>query len=196
MEQTRAVVPKEKSKFVLRDRKVARWISGILVALAILGGASSSIRGVVAETEAAFVYGVNGDGQSIFHDLYSRTGLAYNMIVVAERYLPADDGLITELRLAADRLSKQTEPGKCYDANRRLTVAMDTLNTALGGEALSEQDEDYRKGIMTDFASFDYIIAHDGYNELVRECNEDELGEFPAKLLRIITFTPEAEYYR
>jgi hypothetical protein len=196
MAHEKAIVPKEKSKFVLRDRKVARWISGILVTLAVFGGAGRSIREVVAETEAAFVYGVNGDGQSIFHDLFTRTGLAYNLIVVAERYLPADDGLITELRLAADRLSHQTEPGKCFDANRRLTAAMSALDTALGGEALTAEDEDYRAGIMTDFASYDYIIAHDGYNELVRACNEDELGEFPAKFLRLITFSPSAEYYR
>ena len=48
---------------------------------------------------------------------------------------------------------------------------------------------------MTDLTSYAYIISHDGYNELVRELNEETLGEFPANILKYLTFTGDAEYF-
>ena len=43
--------------------------------------------------------------------------------------------------------------------------------------------------------SYAYIISHDGYNELVRELNEETLAKFPASILKYLTFTGNAEYY-
>lgn len=61
---------------------------------------------------------------------------------------------------------------------------------------LSDTDENYRIGIMTDLESYNATIAHDGYNEYVREVNEKTLSRFPANIFRIITFTANAKYYR
>ena len=69
------------------------------------------------------------------------------------------------------------------------------LNAALLNEVLSKEDEGYREGIMTDMTSYAYTISHDGYNDLVRELNEGVLDKFPARILKYLTFTGEAEYY-
>ena len=169
---------------MLKNRKVAMLICVIVVALSILSGARRSISEVIAETESAFVYGVDGDGKSIYHDLGTRVQLANNLATVAERYLDEDDDLVQAVRSDADRLEKETSPSRCYD-----------LNAALLNESLSEADEGYREGIMTDLTSYAYIISHDGYNELVRELNEETLGEFPANILKYLTFTGDAEYF-
>ncbi len=167
----------------------------IVVTLSILTGARRSISEVIRETESAFVYGVNGDGQSIYHDLGARVQLANNLAAVAERYLDKDDALITAVRSDADRLERETSPSRCYDYNIQLENSVKALNAALLNEPLSEVDEGYREGIMTDLTSYAYTISHDGYNELVRELNEEELDKFPARILKILTFTGEAEYY-
>ena len=68
---------------MLKNRKVAMLICVIVVALSILSGARRSISEVIAETESAFVYGVDGDGKSIYHDLGTRVQLANNLATVA-----------------------------------------------------------------------------------------------------------------
>lgn len=180
---------------MLKNRKVAMLICVIVVALSILGGARRSIREVIAETESAFVYGVNGDGKSIYHDLGTRAQLANNLAAVAERYLDADDSLIQAVRTNADQLSRETSPSRCYDLNARLEQSVQDLNAALLNEPLTETDEGYREGILTDMTSYAYIISHDGYNEEVRKLNEETLGVFPANILKYLVFTGEAEYY-
>ncbi len=180
---------------MLKNRKVAMLICVIVVALSILSGARRSISEVIAETESAFVYGVDGDGKSIYHDLGTRVQLANNLATVAERYLDEDDDLVQAVRSDADRLEKETSPSHCYDLNEQLTRSVSDLNAALLNESLSEADEGYREGIMTDLTSYAYIISHDGYNELVRELNEETLGEFPANILKYLTFTGDAEYF-
>ena len=121
--------------------------------------------------------------------------LANNLATVAERYLDEDDDLVQAVRSDADRLEKETSPSHCYDLNEQLTRSVSDLNAALLNESLSEADEGYREGIMTDLTSYAYIISHDGYNELVRELNEETLGEFPANILKYLTFTGDAEYF-
>ncbi len=167
----------------------------VVVALSILGGARRSISEVIAKTESAFVYGVDSDGKSIYHDLGTRVQLANNLAAVAERYLGADDDLVVEVRSDAKRLGRETSPSRCYDLNENLERSVNDLNAALLNEALSEADEGYREGIMTDLTSYAYIISHDGYNELVRKLNEETLGKFPASVLKYLTFTGYAEYY-
>lgn len=88
---------------MLKNRKVAMLICVIVVALSILSGARRSISEVIAETESAFVYGVDGDGKSIYHDLGTRVQLANNLATVAERYLDEDDDLVQAVRSDADR---------------------------------------------------------------------------------------------
>ena len=180
---------------MLKNRKVAMLICVVVVALSILAGARRSISEVIAETESAFVYGVDGDGKSIYHDLGSRVQLANNLATVAERYLDADDTLVANVRDAAKRLERETSPSRCYDLNVQLENAVTDLNAALLNEELSSADEGYREGIMTDLTSYAYIISHDAYNERVRELYEETLGKFPARILKYRTFTGNAEYY-
>lgn len=181
---------------MLKNRKFAITICTIIIIFSIFSGARRSLSELVTETESAFIYGVNGDGKSIYHDLNTRAGLAYNLTSIAERYLGSSDSLVANVKTAAGNLESANRPAKCYDLNLKLTNAVNKLNNALLDENLSETDEKYRAGIMTDLESYDNIISHDGYNDLVRELNNKTLEDFPARVLKVITFVAGAEYYR
>ena len=179
----------------MKNKFVAVLICVIVVALAIVGGARRTMSRQNREVEQMFVDGVDGDGMSIHSDLLVRAGLAYNLTAVAERYLDADDPLITAVRDNARALERETSPAACYRLNALLDQSVNELDVALQHETLTEADEKYRTGIMTDLQSCAAQISHDGYNAAVRELNEVTLRKFPARYLKYVTFTGEAEYY-
>lgn len=180
---------------MLKNKFVAVLICVIVVLGSIFFGARRTLASEVDRVETMFVDGVDGDGQSILNDLRTRAGLALNLTAVAERYLEADDPLITEVRDTARTLMLTHTPSACYELNTRLDLAVSQLNDALEAESLTEADEKYRSGIMTDFESYAAQIAHDGYNDQVRILNEETLEKIPARWLKIITFVGTAEYY-
>ena len=181
---------------MLKNRKVAMWICVFVVTLSIFTGARSSIAEVIRETENAFVFGVDGNGVSIYHDLGTRAGLAQDLASLAEAYLGVDDAQVVAVRTAADLLKRATSPERCYDLNEEMNDCIADLNDALMEEPLTAADDAYRVTLLTDLESYAYMISHDGYNELVRELNEETLGKFPANVLKYLTFNGSAEYYR
>lgn len=180
---------------MLKNRKVAVMICVIVIALSILSGARRSLSEVIRETEDAFVYGVAGDGRSIYHDLGNRAQLANNLVTIAERYLDPEEDTVSRVRVLSAKLQRESQPGKCYDLNEELAEALCDLNAALLNEPLSETDEGYRQTIMTNLVAYDELISQNGYNKLVRKLNEETLKEFPARLLKLLTLTGNAEYY-
>lgn len=180
---------------MFKNRKTALVICIIVVALSILTGARRSLREAIRDTEDAFVYGVSGDGNSIYYDLVARTQLAHNLAAVAERYPAVEESLIKKLRDAARALEGENSPARCYRLNSQLEVAFDNLDAALAREDLSAEDEAYRKGIETDFNARAAMISHDGYNDYAREFNEKTLRKFPTNILKQLTFTGSAEIF-
>lgn len=171
----------------------------ILLAVILVSTYASARRGL-SETldavEAAFIEGTDGSGYSIYTDLQNRAALARNLKTVALRYLDEDAACIRDLDAAANRLEGERDPERAYSANAALDEAAAAVSAQLEALELSDTDENYRIGIMTDLESYNATIAHDGYNEYVREVNEKTLSRFPANIFRIITFTANAKYYR
>ena len=171
----------------------------VLLAVVLVSTFVSARRGLSAvldSVEAAFIEGTDGSGYSIYTDLQSRTALARNLKTVALRYLEEDAACIRELDAAANRLEGERDPGRACSANKALSEAAAAVNAELEALELSDTDENYRIGIMTDLESYNATISHDGYNEYVKSVNEETLSRFPANIFRIITFTPSAQYYR
>ena len=158
----------------------------------------SARRGIVKlvdSAEEAFISGTDSSGYSIYTDLQHRAALARNLRTVASRYLDAGDKLLKNLDAAADSLEGERDVSDAYDANEALSEAVAAVDKKLSELALSETDENYRVGILADFASYAYTISHDGYNEYARRVNEEELSRFPANLFRGITFSGNIEYF-
>ncbi len=179
----------------MKNRKAAIFICVIVMALSVFHGARRSLADKVQEVEDMFVYGVDGTGDSIYYDLVARAKLAHNLCAVAERYLDEDYPLIAAVRKTAEALEKEQSPARCYELNEKLDLAMAELGNALRNEPLSAADEKYRADIFTDYVSYAAMIAHDGYNDAVRELNEGTLKKFPTRYLKLLTMTDGAEYY-
>ena len=180
---------------MLKNKFVAVLICVLVVLLAIAGGARRTIRSQIREVEAMFTEGVDGDGQCIYNDLLVRASLAYDLTAVAERYLDEDDPLILTVRENARAIGRETSPAECFRLNALLDRSVSELDAALSKKELSEADEGYRSGILTDLESYAARISHDGYNNAVRELNEVTLRKFPACYLKYLTFAGGAEYY-
>jgi len=180
-------------KDLLKNRKVAVWLTVIIMVLATLFGSHRSLMAAAYPVEQHFIVGE--DGYSIQRDLDTRAGLADNLVVVAERYLPMDDLAMVDLKEAITALEAAKSVKEKSAANQQLTAATDRMNLLLEGYPLSSTDERYRIQIHTDLVSYNQIISHDAYNEMVAAYNSQVLGKFPANLLRKIAMVPELETF-
>lgn len=184
-------MPKKSKKM-----RVAVCILLAVILVSTYVSARNGLSDLLDSVDAAFIEGTDGSGCSIYTDLQNRVSLARNLKTVAARYLDEDAACIRALEDAADALEGERSPGRAYDANAALGEAAAAVNGELEALTLSDTDENYRVGIMTDLESYNATISHDGYNEYVKSVNEKTLSRFPANIFRIITFTKSAQYYR
>ena len=180
---------------IFKKRSIAILICVLAVIGSVLVSTHRELGRKVNEVKSQFVDGVDHNGESIYNDLQMSIGLAKNLTAVAKHYLPADSGDIKDVESCADDLSETIDPKKSYDLYMDLDSAVQNLNLALQKEELSDTDENYRSGIMTDFASYSYSISHDGYNSSVRELRENVMGKFPASILSRLAFTGRVDYF-
>ncbi|MBE6037022.1 MAG: hypothetical protein E7223_05365 [Clostridiales bacterium] len=153
----------------LKSRKGACLVMILLVVLALFLGTVRSLGSRLDKVEAAFLNGVENDGFSIQNDLESRCEFAYNLTVVAGRYLsPADS---KDLLDAREALEAARTVGEKYEANQTLEEAFWALDSKLQSTRLSDTDSRLVNALRADFRSAGDTISHDGYNELALEYN-------------------------
>lgn len=179
----------------LKQKKTAVCVMIVLIAAGIWVGAYRSLSGLVQNTQTAFFEGENGDGYGIQGDLEDRSALAYNMALVAGRYLEEDDPLLAGVEAARTALSQAQTPSQKYSANEALSDSVTALYERLKTVELSEKDAKYPQNLYADFTAKQDIINRNSYNRLAGECNA-ALSAFPANLLRQITFVQPVEYFR
>lgn len=164
----------------------------VAILLSILFGSYRSLSSEARKAEAVFYNGIDGDGFGINNDLNLRLDASYNFITIAKKYLDANDPAIRSVLEARTALSDANVPSQKYDANIMLTEACTDLGEKLLTKELSERDEIYRKGFLTEMDSRNDIISHDGYNKVAGDFNA-LLDAFPANILsRIVGIKPLA----
>lgn len=174
---------------LMGNRKIAVVITVIIMILATLFGAHRSLTAKASIIEAYFVKGEGG--YSIQRDLDSREGLAKNLQVVANRYLYEASDAMVELDQAIRGMDTALSIQEKAAANQALTAATERVYLELDGYHLSAADQKYRTQIRTDLASYNQMISHDKYNEMVVKYNQNVLGKFPANVLSKIAMVPE-----
>ena len=75
----------------MKNPNVACVIMVIAIVLSVLIGGHRSLSAEASKVEDIFYNGVDGDGIGVNSDLDHRAALAYALVTVAKRYLPADD---------------------------------------------------------------------------------------------------------
>jgi hypothetical protein len=181
-------------KELLKNRKVAIGITVVVMVLSTLLGAHRSLLAAAYPVEQYFIEGE--DGYSIQRDLDTRAGLASNLLVVAGRYLPADDGARLELEDAITALTAADSIREKSTANQQLTAATERVYLVLEEYSLSSSDERYRKQIRTDLASCNQTISHNAYNEMATQYNKNVLGKFPANVLSRVAMVSELDTFQ
>ena len=116
-------------KQLLKNRKVAVVLTVIIMILATLIGSNRSMAAEAYDIEQYFIYGYGG--YSIQHDLDTRTGLAKNLLIVAERNLPSNDSAMEELQDAIVQMELAQTVKEKADANQKLTAATERMNLVL-----------------------------------------------------------------
>ena len=174
---------------ILNDRKTAWIITSVLIVLAFFGGGAKSLNGLKSAASEIFYNGTDGDGLGIQRELNYRIEYSYNLITVANRYIP-DDAAVKQTEAARDALIKSDGVKEKSESNLGLTEAVTALYERLGREKLSEQDARYRENIYTDIKARNNIISNDGYNREAREFNK-KLGVFPSSLIKALNLASE-----
>jgi len=93
---------------------LAVWI----VIFSLLGG-HMTLKKEYGRVADVFTQGVEGDGLSIAHDLSQRADAAYNLTVIAQRYLGAEDSLVAGVRRAREGLLAASGAAQKYTASAR-----------------------------------------------------------------------------
>lgn len=175
---------------LLKQRKVAWTITIIVVLAASMLGASLSLGGMRADAEAAFVDGVSKDDPGIQFDLDWLLELSGNLLVVASRYVAADDAELTAVADARSTLETAASPKTKYEAADRLVSRSSALIYTLSQMNLEDRDARYNQSIKADIESRWLILGRNPYNEIASEFN-DVLKQFPASVLsKLVSVKP------
>ena len=181
-------------KNLLKNRKVAVVLTVIIMILATLIGSNRSMAAEAYDIEQYFIYGYGG--YSIQRELDTRTGLAKNLLVVAERNLAVNDSAVKELQDAITQMEKAKTVNEKSDANQKLTAATERMNLVLDECWLSSSDDRYRRQISMELAACNQAISQDPYNELAMQYNTEVLGSFPGNVLKMVNGIEELETFR
>lgn len=171
---------------IWRKNSVAIAMMILMIAAGTLIGSHNTLAGMREKTAAIFVMGAKGDGIGVQGDLKEREGTAYNMVVIARKYLPEDNALIQNVLAASESLASAAGVKKKAAADKELERAVKDLFDVLNGMALTEQDARYPQKLYTDFRSRGETISHDPYNQAAAAFNRT-LSGFPAGLLGGLT---------
>ena len=171
---------------IWRNSRFAAVVMLLMIAAGTLVGSHNSLADLREKAAAVFTLGARGDGIGIQSDLNERAGIAYNLVVLARKYLPEDNALIQNAVSTATALASAGGIREKSAANRALETTVKDLADVLSSLTLSAQDARYPQRMYTDFRSRGDAISHDPYNQAAVSFNRI-LSGFPAKLLGGLT---------
>lgn len=179
----------------LQKRSTALIITLIVVILATLVGARLSLDRLRSTVTQAFYGGSGGYEQSIGSDLYEIGNNSVNLITVAGRYLPNDDGLLSAVRRDNENLQYHGgQAHKQYLAAQKLQASLEDLDAYLLTLDLSESDKLYQNKLMGNIRSRYLTLDGSEFNDTAKGFNRTLL-RFPTNLLSVITGVGPVELY-
>ena len=89
------------------NRRVARIVAVIVIAISILLSGGMSLRSQRSATQSVFSNGAYGDGLSIERDLFERREAAYNLCSIATKYLGSDNPQLVAVKAARDDIKPE-----------------------------------------------------------------------------------------
>lgn len=174
----------------LRNRNVAKCLSALVVAAAILIGGYSSLSGLREAAEQSFY----GGQSSLSADLDDISAQCHNLTTIAKRYMSADDKLIADVLQNRQSMQQARTPREKHAANQKLLESAMVLFDQLGQLPLNEKDAGYHIAWLVEVQDRTAIISHSTYNNDARGFNK-KLAAFPANILGALTRVAPLELY-
>ena len=176
-------------------RRIALIVLCFCVLISILFGGGSKLEKHRQRQLQCFYDGVDGDGMSIYNDLWARQTAAHNLLTIAGRYLKPTDALWTSIEKSLSALNSAVSVEEFFQANYDLTISSTALYNALSALELSEKDERLLNEQFTEMSSRNMTISHDGYNAIAAEFNS-MLTEFPTSLIAAVNGVKKLDEFR
>jgi hypothetical protein len=180
---------------IRQNSRLAFFVMLLMIIAGTLIGSHNSLQAMRESAAVVFTAGLQGNGLSIQGDLNERASAAYNMTVVARKYLPEDNAAIRRALAAREELLAAASIKEKARANQALEEAVKDLYEILNAVKLSAQDERYPQKIYTEFQSRGDTISHDPYNQTAAEFN-GKLSAFPANVLGGLTGVKSLELFQ
>ena len=168
------------------NRRVAAVFLVVVIVLSSIFTGRAGLLREYNKVEDIFKNGAEGDGLGIQNDLNDRVNYAYNMVIVAQRYMQDSDENIALVIEVRDSLIEASDHGEQYRANLQLTDATEQLFSKLSTFELTETDKGLLRRTVDNLRSRNDTISHDPYNEAATEYNRIRAA-FPASLIALLT---------
>ena len=100
--------------------------------------------------------------------LSERTGKASNLVTLCERYIPQSDAT-AQLKAARDAVSAARSAEEMYDANLRLSGAVEAAHIALNQAEMTDTDKKLLIGVLDELLSSQLQLERESrnYNEKI-----------------------------
>lgn len=167
----------------MKSNKTACIVTAAVIVLSAVLGCNRSLAALKGRTERMLTDG-GETGYCVATDGEDMVNTARNLVTVAEKYLPADQGLLRELEAYCGQME---DAGRSVDerlnAARGIRSVADSVAMALEETgAVSEKDRGYLAGFDADLDSAMHRMERDPFNKAARAFNEVEKS-FPANVL-------------
>lgn len=179
----------------LQNRSTAWLITICVVVGSVLLGSSISLN-KEREHVLSLYYDSRHDAahHSVESDLQRLAADSSNLLVVAQRYLAADDPYVSGVARARELLETADGPQHAATASAELYAALQDLDTHLRTLALSSDDQSYQRKLMANLNATYRTLQASGYNSAAVAFNQT-LAQFPANLLARIVGVEPLELY-
>lgn len=191
---------------ILKNRKFAGLFCAVVIVLSTIILGSGDLNAIYKE--------INTTSFTVLqNDLGSKNDYAGNLVTISKRYTDGNSeltkavekvedvrGRINELNnstLTASRYSAGDYaklPAQLFALSGELTAACEDLSEVLKNTDISESDEGFRVGALTNMESVDSIISHSTYNDEATAYN-NKLNGFPAFVFKLIGMVKTAQLY-
>lgn len=180
---------------LIENKKIAVIVAILMILFAVLVLGGTKLRADRDDVQELFYEGVNRDSLSIYNDLQARLESSYNLVTIANKYMPANSEEISNLLNARESLISAKSPSDMYNANHALTVAVDTLYSELGNWEMDEEDSRLAAKQFTELSSRNQTISHDWFNTEASNFNST-MGTFPGWLIAAVNGIKPVDLYR
>ena len=162
----------------MRKKGTAIVLMVLMIAGGILLGGYRSLHTMEAQLNTVLAQGVDNDGFSILNDMESMKDASYNLLKVAQRYLPENAAELQALSAAREALGSATQLTELPKACDDLCDSVNAISLKLHTLDVTEDDDKYIRKFSAEILSRMDTIRNDDYNTLALNFNK-VLHTFP-----------------